>query len=229
MEANWRRTQFRDDEVYARCDVGGALVEVKGIVDFCYQPGGKLYRTRADRLVPVADAEPERFAAPAASAGTKAKKGGSRGSSKAGGLANIRPDDVAIQLWTDGACSGNPGPSGAGVYYRFQGLERELSEYLGEGTNNIAELTAILRGVEMVEDPTTPVDIMTDSSYCIGLLTLGWKPKKNQALVAELKTAYARLEDVQVIKVKGHAGIEGNERADTLATEAVSRRTTVLS
>ena len=138
--------------------------------------------------------------------------------------AEIRPPESTVQLWTDGACTGNPGPAGAGVLYRYQGVERVLSEYLGEGTNNIAELTAILRGLEMVDDTTLSVDVMTDSSYCIGLLTKGWKAKANQALVATLRGKMAQFSDVRMVKVKGHAGIPDNERADELARQAVERR-----
>ena len=136
---------------------------------------------------------------------------------------DIRPTSEAVQLWTDGACTGNPGPAGAGVLYRYGDDERVLSEYLGEGTNNIAELTAILRGLEMVSDVSLPVDIMTDSSYCIGLLTKGWKAKANQELVARLRQKLVAFSDVRFIKVKGHAGIPENERADELAREAIVR------
>ena len=128
-----------------------------------------------------------------------------------------------MQLWTDGACTGNPGPAGAGVYFHFKDVEREVSEYLGPGTNNIAELTAILRGLEMVEDRALPVDVMTDSSYCVGLLTKGWKAKANVELVATLRAKLAEFSDVRLVKVKAHVGIPGNERADELAREAIVR------
>ena len=141
-----------------------------------------------------------------------------------GDMRDRRGPEHAIQLWTDGACSGNPGPAGLGVSREYRGEFIELSEYLGEGTNNIAELTAILRGLALVDDPAAPVDVMTDSEYCIGLLGKGWKAKKNQELVAELRRAIAHFTDLRLIKVPGHAGVEGNERADELAREAITER-----
>ena len=197
----------------------------RGLVPFCYKPNGKVYATRMDRIEPVAGAVVESYGDPGASAkpsGSKVSGSKAVGSKMSGGqLGDIRPTSVAVQLWTDGACTGNPGPAGAGVLYRYQGVERVLSEYLGDGTNNIAELTAILRGLEMVSDVTLPIDVMTDSSYCIGLLTKGWKAKANQELVATLRQKMAEFQDVRLIKVKGHAGIPENERADELAREAI--------
>ncbi|MCC6621142.1 MAG: ribonuclease HI [Deltaproteobacteria bacterium] len=148
-------------------------------------------------------------------------------------LAGRRGEESAVQLWTDGACSGNPGPAGLGVRYDFRGEVHERAEYLGSATNNIAELTAILRGLELVleqrGDLSGPIDVMTDSEYCIGLLGLGWKAKANQELVARLRALYDRCEDVLLVKVKGHAGVPGNERADELARLAIeTRRTTVI-
>src|SRR5205814_508608 len=69
----------------------------------------------------------------------------------------------AIHVWTDGACEGNPGPAGLGVVIIDGGEHRELSEYLGQGTNNIAELTAILRGLESIADRKRPVIVYSDS------------------------------------------------------------------
>ena len=208
---SWIRVTFRDSEVLARCHPDGALLVERGMVPFCYKPGGKVYATRMDRIVPVDGATPELYGNPEARA--VAPRPG----------AEIRSADEAVQLWTDGACTGNPGPAGAGVFYRFQGQERVRSEFLGEGTNNIAELTAIFLALEMVEDRGAPIDVMTDSSYCVGLLTKGWKAKKNQELVASIRARLAEYQDVRFVKVKGHAGIPENARADELAREAIVR------
>jgi ribonuclease HI len=104
--------------------------------------------------------------------------------------------------------------------------QREISEYLGEATNNIAELTAILRGLQAVSDRTRPVIVYSDSAYSIGLLTQSWKAKKNVELVDELRALARTFRDLRFVKVAGHAGIALNERVDQLATGAVSRRTT---
>lgn len=174
----------------------------------------------------AAKASASGVSAPAKATSRVAKSAAKKGHAKVVDLAQRRGPDHAVQLWTDGACSGNPGPAGAGVLFEYRGVTRERSEWLGSATNNIAELTAILRGLEMVDDASLPVDVMTDSEYCIGLLGLGWKPKKNQELVEALRAEYARFADVLLVKVKGHAGVPGNERADELAREAISSRRT---
>jgi ribonuclease HI len=127
----------------------------------------------------------------------------------------------AIVIYADGACSGNPGPAGLGVVLQDGSARRELSQFLGEGTNNIAELSAILEAAEAIEDPARPVRIHTDSQYAIGVLSKGWKAKANQELVARVKQALARLEDLELIYVPGHSGVLLNERADALAVQAV--------
>jgi ribonuclease HI len=102
--------------------------------------------------------------------------------------------------------------------------QREISEYLGEATNNIAELTAILRGLQAVSDPQRPVIIYSDSAYSIGLLSKNWKPKKNIELVGELRALCRKFSDLRFVKVLAHSGIPLNERVDQLATGAISRR-----
>ncbi|MFM7202711.1 MAG: ribonuclease HI [Myxococcota bacterium] len=129
-----------------------------------------------------------------------------------------------VLIYTDGACSGNPGPAGLGVVVASGQPRQELSEYLGRATNNIAELTAILRGLELVEDPRRPVLIHTDSSYSIGVLTKDWKPKANLELIAQIKARMRQFSRLKLVKVAGHAGVPENERCDVLARGAVSRR-----
>jgi ribonuclease HI len=129
---------------------------------------------------------------------------------------------------TDGACLGNPGPSGLGYLIVFpDGRRVEKGEPLGNGTNNIAELTAILRVLEHVEDKEAPLTIHSDSSYSLGVLTKGWKAKANQALIANIKEALGRFSKVTFKKVKGHAGIPENERVDELARTAAELQKTV--
>ena len=133
--------------------------------------------------------------------------------------ANVPPD--AVIAYTDGACSGNPGPAGLGFTIRFpDGRFVRQGEPLGNATNNIAELTAILRVLECVEDKAAHLIIHTDSSYSIGVLTAGWKAKANQTLIQQIKTLLRRFQNVELRKVKGHAGIEDNELVDKLAREA---------
>ncbi|MCA9676422.1 MAG: ribonuclease HI, partial [Myxococcales bacterium] len=130
----------------------------------------------------------------------------------------------AIAVWTDGACTGNPGPCGIGVVVVEDGERREASEYLGEGTNNIAELVAIERGLELVRDRQRCVLVHSDSSYALGLLGKNWKAKANAELVARLRKLAGEFADVRWIKVKGHAGVPENERCDQLARDAITNR-----
>ena len=129
--------------------------------------------------------------------------------------------DNAICVYTDGACSGNPGPAGIGVVMRYKGKSKEISRYLGIGTNNIAELEAIRAGLLAVKNRKLPVIVFTDSSYALGLLDKGWKAKLNQSLVAQLRELVSTFKQIRFVKVKGHAGHPENERADQLAVESI--------
>ena len=144
----------------------------------------------------------------------------------------LAPGAVPKNAWTvyaDGACSGNPGPAGLGIVLIAPDGKTRLEgyEYLGSATNNIAELTAILRAAEIVP-ADAPFVLHTDSQYSIGVLTKGWKAKANQELIASVKSALANRRDYRLVYVPGHAGVELNERADELAREAVSRRASRL-
>src|SRR6185312_6229931 len=130
----------------------------------------------------------------------------------------------AVEIWTDGACSGNPGPMGIGVVVIDGGQRREKGEYLGVGTNNIAELTAIERGIDLADGGgPRRLRVYTDSSYAIGVLDKGWKAKANQELIARLKRRLETL-DVDFVRVCGHAGIAENGRCDELARGAITGR-----
>jgi ribonuclease HI len=213
----WMRHKLRDQDVWAKVDARGALAtDSAGRVEVVYKAaaGAKVYRASSRNLAPLGG-DPieietdapliEAAAAAAASAAPQAK-----------GI----PAD-AIHVWTDGACTGNPGPASVGVVVIDGAARRELGEYLGLGTNNIAELTAIGRGLALVADPTRPVVVYSDSSYAIGLLSKGWKAKANVELVAALRKQLTGFADVRFVKVKGHAGIIENERCDQLAREAI--------
>lgn len=118
-----------------------------------------------------------------------------------------------MDIYCDGASIPNPGKMGIGVYIPEK--ELELSWYVGEGTNQRAELRALIEALKMAKDGD---QIFTDSKYAIGMAG-DWKPSKNFELVAELKKI-ARSKWVGFRWIKGHAGIQEQEKADSLANEA---------
>jgi ribonuclease HI len=226
----WLRHRLRDSDVWAKVDTNAALVkDADGRVEIVYKPSpdAKVYRAGARNLAPAPGSEPVDFVAgPAAPPSVDPERPANRKSAGAGKSSQrevAAPAD-AIHVWTDGACSGNPGPAGLGVVVVGDGAQREISEYLGDATNNIAELTAILRGLQAVSDKTRPVIVYSDSAYSIGLLSQNWKAKKNVELVAELRKVCRQFSDLRFVKVLAHSGIALNERVDQLAVSAISRR-----
>lgn len=122
-------------------------------------------------------------------------------------------------IWTDGSGTFNDDHAGIGVVVDEgeHGI-REYSEYIGLGTNNVAELTAIYRGLQAVPDRRRKILVRSDSEYSIGILTKPWVPKKNKELVEAIRADLEwRGPNVRFQHVRGHVGIEGNERADKLA------------
>lgn len=221
---------LRGAKVLARCDAQGRLRADGGRVEIRYKPtDGRAYRAGAANLSPIAGAAvlPDDHCAPAepvASAeGRASRRSGGSKAKKAPAAAPHHPDG-AIIVYADGACSGNPGPAGLGVVILDGDTRRELSEFLGRGTNNIAELTAILRAAEALAGREEHVRMFTDSSYAIGVLTKGWKAKANPDLIADVKRALSALPDVELHYVPGHAGVALNEAADRLARAAVELR-----
>jgi ribonuclease HI len=226
----WRKALFKGAQVLARCDAGGRLIAEQGRVEIRYKPqDGRAYHASERNLVPVSGAEvlPDETCAPAAAPPDRGKPGsrGARASAvRSGGSSSPAHDAGAIIVYADGACSGNPGPAGAGVVLIDGGARRELSHYLGSGTNNIAELTAIELAAQAIADRERAVRMHTDSQYAIGVLTKGWKAKANVELVARVRALLAQFTDLELRYVPGHAGVALNERADALAVQAVERR-----
>ncbi len=143
-------------------------------------------------------------------------------------------DDNLVEIFTDGACSGNPGPGGWGAVLRWKGVEKELSGGEPETTNNRMELMAAIAALESLKR-AVPVVLTTDSTYVRDGITKwihnwkknGWrtankKPVKNADLWQRLEAALADHE-VRWEWVKGHAGHPENERADELAREGIEK------
>jgi len=137
-----------------------------------------------------------------------------------------------VEIFSDGACRGNPGPGGWGALLRFDKREKELWGGEAATTNNRMELTAVIRALEALERPSR-VRLYTDSQYVQkgistwildwkrrGWRTAGRKPVKNEDLWRRLDEL-AALHEVEWHWVKGHAGHAGNERADLLANKGI--------
>ena len=134
-----------------------------------------------------------------------------------------------VTIYTDGACSGNPGPGGWGAILMYGRHKKELSGGEAQTTNNRMELTAVISALEQLKEPCA-VDLYSDSKYIIDALTQGWakswqakgwrKPDKKPALNPDLWQRLLELCDTHQVTchwVKGHAENEFNNRCDELA------------
>ncbi|MEW6585566.1 MAG: ribonuclease HI [Nitrospirota bacterium] len=139
-----------------------------------------------------------------------------------------------VEIFADGACSGNPGVGGYGVILRHNGREKELSACEPETTNNRMELTAVIRGLEALKRPCK-VRVVTDSNYVVqgmtswmsGWLRNDWKNSRKQEVLNrdlwEQLLRLARFHDVEWKWVRGHSDHRENERCDKLAKDAIRR------
>ncbi len=140
-----------------------------------------------------------------------------------------------VEIFTDGACSGNPGPGGFGVVLRYNGVEKELSGGAAETTNNRMELMGAITGLEALKEPCC-VTLFSDSKYIVDAINCGWaekwrdngwmRTKKDKALNPDLWERLLELltiHSVEFVWVKGHAGHPENERCDALAVAEVEK------
>ena len=143
-----------------------------------------------------------------------------------------------VTLYTDGACSGNPGPGGWGAILEFNGTEKELSGGESPTTNNRMELTAVIEGLKALKEPCI-VELYSDSKYVIDALEKGWavgwqkrgwkKADKTPALNPDLWEKLLKLCQLHQVRthwVKGHAANEKNNRCDELAVAQSKKQKT---
>ena len=134
-----------------------------------------------------------------------------------------------VEIFTDGACSGNPGPGGYGVVLRYNGAEKELSGGEAMTTNNRMELTAAIEGLKALKERCS-VTLYSDSKYLVDAINCGWalkwrengwmRTKRDAAQNSDLWEKLLELletHEVEFVWVKGHAGHPENERCDHLA------------
>ncbi len=142
-----------------------------------------------------------------------------------------------VEIWTDGACSGNPGPGGWAAILLYMGKEKALSGGLNETTNNVMELTAVIEGLSALKEKCS-VTLYSDSAYVVNAINQGWlsgwqkndfktadkKPVKNRELWERLISLLSE-QEVNFIKVKGHSSNENNNRCDELARAEILKLT----
>ena len=140
-----------------------------------------------------------------------------------------------VTIYTDGACSGNPGPGGWGAVLMYQDAKKEMSGGSKNTTNNIMEITAVIEALKSLKVPCE-VDLYSDSAYVVNCFKQGWiynwmknnwinsnkEPVKNKELWQELYSL-TKTHKVNFIKVKGHADNEFNNRCDELARGAIEK------
>ena len=141
-----------------------------------------------------------------------------------------------VTIYTDGACSGNPGPGGWGAVLIYKGTEKELSGSSKDTTNNIMEVTAVIEALKALKFPCE-VELYSDSAYVVNCFSHGWiynwikkdwytasgEPVKNKELWQELYSL-TKTHKVSFNKVKGHADNKYNNRCDELARNAILSR-----
>ena len=140
-----------------------------------------------------------------------------------------------VIIYTDGACSGNPGPGGWGTILMYKEKKKEISGGKKETTNNVMELTAVIEGLKLIKYPCE-IEIYSDSAYVVNAFNNHWiegwikknwinsskEPVKNKELWQELYNL-TKKHKVKFIKVKGHSDNKYNNRCDELARNAINR------
>ena len=138
-----------------------------------------------------------------------------------------------VIIYTDGACSGNPGPGGWGTILIYKDIKKEISGGAKNTTNNIMEMTAVIEGLKLLKEPCN-VKIYSDSAYVVNAFNEKWidgwikenwqnskkEPVKNKELWLEL-IDLIKIHNIEFIKVKGHSDNELNNRCDELARKAI--------
>ena len=140
-----------------------------------------------------------------------------------------------IEIYTDGACSGNPGPGGWGAVLKYNNFQKQISGVESNTTNNRMEITALIKALEMLKEPCK-IKVYTDSRYVCDSMTKGWavswknrgwkksngKPALNSDLWEKLIN-FSQIHTLDFTWVKGHAGHPENELCDKLATNAIKK------
>jgi ribonuclease HI len=146
-------------------------------------------------------------------------------------------NEACIEIFTDGAAKGNPGPGGFGTILRFNGKEKEFSQGFRRTTNNRMELLALIVGLEALKSDQYPIKIYSDSKYVVDSISQGWvfgwqkkgfKDKKNPDLWLRYLKLHAKFKKIEIFWIKGHNGHPENERCDVLAVNAAESKNLII-
>lgn len=235
---SWKSARFKGKKVWAAVNESGEMNVSNGLVPIRYSAneGATVYRASIRNLT-LEDGDATDLPGGTQSAGEVRSRSSRFGSShtrsetqKKAAQQDVRTfldglNTETIRCFTDGSCQGNPGPSGTGVYIQMGEEEIRHYRYLGEGTNNIAELSAVFDALVILEERGVSSDasiiICTDSRYVEGILSKNWKAKANRQLIMDLRTKMRGFTNARIRWVAGHADIPENEEADRLANQAL--------
>lgn len=222
----WLRMFFKHRiKVYVQVDEHQQVVtDDRGMATFCYQnvEGAAQYKTLKSQLTLMPGAEPCALREEVLDERPKKAKKADVASGdiqklalpEAGVSESGMPHTITV--YTDGGASPNPGPAGCGILMMCDGHVLEIWEYLGKSTNNVAELTAILRALEHIKNKSFSILLYSDSAYAIGVLSGQMKATKNLELIERVRGEMAKCPKLKLLKVKAHVGIAYNEHVDKL-------------
>jgi len=206
--AQWVRKRFKGNKVYVWCDDDcRPLPDERGLARIRYKPDDEREYTARPAAVKELDPLPLDVEEALAS------------------FPEPPPtDEDRITIYTDGASRGNPGSAALACVLVFGRHLRDMAVFLGEASNNAAELGAVRTGLSVISRHDLPVTVFTDSTYVRGVLAGGWKAKANQELVQQCRDLMRSFKLVSIVHVEGHAGVPGNERADKLCNWALDHK-----
>jgi ribonuclease HI len=225
---NWQRMWFKGHKVWVELDDKGEILlkHKKAHVKYNLKQPYE-YWVYPSALSATEEPPPKGMAKAPQKKRRRARSSLSERQATAATLSPRFDEADTIHIFTDGASSGNPGPSGIGVLLIYGKKRKEISRFIGQATNNIAELEAIRAVLSALKTTHLPIKLYTDSSYAMGVLTKSWKAQKNRELIARIKSLMTRFKNLELVKVPGHAGLPENERADHLAVSAAKQITDI--
>ncbi len=204
-DIQWKRMSFKGNKVWAPFHSQGKPAAQNGRIKIKYN-----LNQAYEYQIKLSHLKPEDQAVPARQRRKKEKKNPAQ---------PLPPN--CIRIYTAGTAAGPPAPSGIGILMRYKENRKDISESIGSATSNTAELKAIHRALIALKRRDLPVRIFTASAYSAEQLTKKGRPAANKELIVAIRSLMARFTDIQIIQIKGRAGIKDNEVANFLAASAI--------